>query len=72
LGGGIIDALLGAGALSVPPGAETSMAVAGMTVSLHPVAVAGYIGLILNGLALLPIGSKCAMYFLFILQLELT
>mgnify|MGYP000316899097 CR=1 FL=1 len=57
LGGGIIDAILGAGALSVPPGAELSQAVAGMTVSLHPVAVAGYIGLIVNGLALLPIGT---------------
>ena len=58
LGGGIIDAILGAGALSVPPGAEATQAVAGMTVSLHPVAIAGYIGLILNGLALLPVGSK--------------
>lgn len=57
LGGGIIDAILGSGALSVPYGAEASQAVAGMTVSLHPVAVAGYIGLILNGLALLPIGT---------------
>ncbi|CAB9521628.1 Probable zinc metalloprotease EGY1, chloroplastic [Seminavis robusta] len=57
LGGGIIDGILGAGALSVPPGAEATDAVAGMTVSLHPVAVAGYIGLILNGLALLPIGT---------------
>ena len=58
LGGGIIDAILGSGALSVPYGAEASQAVSGMTVSLHPVAVAGYIGLILNGLALLPVGSK--------------
>lgn len=58
LGGGIIDAILGSGALSVPSGAEASQAVSGMTVSLHPVAVAGYIGLILNGLALLPVGSK--------------
>ena len=56
LGGGIIDAILGAGALRVPPGAELSQT-AGMTVSLHPVAVAGYIGLIVNGLALLPIGT---------------
>jgi hypothetical protein len=61
LGGGIIDAILGGGALNVPPGAEASQAVAGMTVSLHPVAIAGYIGLILNGLALLPIGSKYAL-----------
>ena len=58
LGGGIIDSILGGGALNVPLGAEASQAVAGMTVSLHPVAIAGYIGLILNGLALLPIGSK--------------
>lgn len=58
LGGGIVDAILGGGALNVPPGAEASQAVAGMTVALHPVAIAGYIGLILNGLALLPIGSE--------------
>ena len=63
LGGGIIDAILGSGALSVPYGAEASQAVSAMTVSLHPVAVAGYIGLILNGLALLPAGSKCFFFF---------
>ena len=58
LGGGIIDFILGGGALSIPEGAAGSLAVAGMTVSLHPVAIAGYIGLIVNSLALLPIGSK--------------
>jgi hypothetical protein len=72
LGGGIIDALLGAGALSVPLGAEASLAVAGMTVSLHPVAVAGYIGLILNGLALLPVGSEWPYIWVFYLRHELT
>lgn len=58
LGGGLVDAVLGNGALSVPDGALGSRAVATMTIPLHPVAVAGYIGLIVNALNVLPIGSK--------------
>ena len=58
LGGGIIDGILGNGALNVPEGALGTDAVAAMTISLHPVAVAGFISLIVNALAMLPVGSK--------------
>ena len=58
LGGGIIDMVLGNGALSVPEGALGSSAVAGMVIPLHPIAIAGYISLFINALSLLPIGSK--------------
>jgi hypothetical protein len=58
LGGGLLDMGLGGGALNVPEGARGTAAVAGMTVPLHPVAVAGYISLIVNALAVLPVGSK--------------
>lgn len=57
LGGGIINNVLGNGALSIPEGAQGSAAVAAITIPLHPVAVAGYISLIVNALSLLPIGS---------------
>ena len=57
LGGGIIDAILGNGALAVPDGAIGTAAVSGITIPLHPVAVAGYISLVVNALAVLPIGS---------------
>lgn len=53
LGGGIIDTII-KGALYVPDGAPSE----GLMVSLHPVAVAGYISLIVNALAMLPVGSK--------------
>jgi hypothetical protein len=58
LGGGIIDSILGAGVLNVPGGSLGTAAVAGMTIPLHPVAIAGYISLFVNALSLLPIGSK--------------
>jgi hypothetical protein len=58
LGGGIIDAILGAGTLNVPGGSLGTSAVAGMTVPLHPVAIAGYLSLFVNALGLLPVGSK--------------
>lgn len=58
LGGGIINGILGNGVLSIPEGAQGTAAVAGITIPLHPVAVAGYISLIVNALSLLPIGSK--------------
>jgi membrane-associated protease RseP (regulator of RpoE activity) len=54
LGGGIIDSII-KGSLYVPEGAPTS----GIMISLHPVAIAGYISLVVNALSLLPIGSKC-------------
>lgn len=58
LGGGIIDYILGGGTLYVPDAALGTNAVAEMTIPLHPIALAGYIGLIVNALSLLPIGSK--------------
>jgi hypothetical protein len=59
LGGGIINTILGNGVLNIPEGALGSSAIAGMTIPLHPVAIAGYIALVVNALCLLPIGSKC-------------
>ena len=53
LGGGIIDGIV-QGSLYVPPGAP----MAGVMISLHPVAIAGYISLVVNALSLLPVGSK--------------
>ena len=53
LGGAIIDNII-PGSLYVPDGAPT----AGITIPLHPIAIAGYVSLIVNALALLPIGSK--------------
>jgi membrane-associated protease RseP (regulator of RpoE activity) len=56
-GGGLVDSILGNGVLSVSEGALGTPAVAAMTIPLHPVAVAGYISLIVNALAVLPIGT---------------
>jgi len=53
LGAGIIDNVI-PGSLYVPEGAPST----GITIPLHPFAVAGYVGLLVNALALLPIGSK--------------
>jgi hypothetical protein len=53
LGGGIIENIM-PGSLYVPEGAPTN----GIMISLHPVAIAGYISLIVNALSLLPIGSE--------------
>eukprot|EP00536_Pseudo-nitzschia_multiseries_P015300 jgi/Psemu1/320829/estExt_fgenesh1_pm.C_8540002 len=52
LGGAIIDNVI-PGSLYVPDGAPT----AGIFVPLHPFAVAGYVSLIINALALLPVGT---------------
>eukprot|EP00529_Nitzschia_sp_RCC80_P004188 CAMPEP_0113507102 /NCGR_PEP_ID=MMETSP0014_2-20120614/36275_1 /TAXON_ID=2857 /ORGANISM="Nitzschia sp." /LENGTH=917 /DNA_ID=CAMNT_0000402667 /DNA_START=38 /DNA_END=2791 /DNA_ORIENTATION=+ /assembly_acc=CAM_ASM_000159 len=52
LGGGIIEQII-PGSLYVPEGAPTN----GIMISLHPVAIAGYISLIVNALSLLPIGT---------------
>jgi hypothetical protein len=53
LGGAIVDYIV-QGSLYFPEGAST----AGIMISLHPVAIAGYISLIVNALSLLPIGSE--------------
>lgn len=55
LGGGIIDGII-QGSLYIPDGAPMS----GIMISLHPLAMAGYISLIINALALVPVGSKFA------------
>ena len=65
LGGAIIDGVLG-NVLYVPPGALGTPEVASMTVGLHPVAVAGYISLVINALSLLPVGSKLRQQLLLI------
>lgn len=57
LGGGIINNIVGEGVLNVPVSALGSPAIAEMSVALHPLAVAGYIGLVVNALSLLPIGT---------------
>ena len=50
LGGGMIEWLLGDGLLTSPdPNA---------LVRLHPLAIAGFVGILSNALSLLPIGSK--------------
>mmetsp|Transcript_14325 Transcript_14325/g.21139 ORF Transcript_14325/g.21139 Transcript_14325/m.21139 type:complete len:749 (+) Transcript_14325:320-2566(+) len=56
LGGGLIEFILGDGVLSLPEAARGSQAVANINVQLHPVAIAGYISLVVNALSLLPIG----------------
>ena len=50
LAGGLIEYLLGAGILLAPD--PLSM------IPLHPFAIAGFVGIITNALALLPLGSK--------------
>lgn len=57
LGGSVVDTII-QGALYVPDGAPSQ----GLMVSLHPLAVAGYISLIVNALALLPVGSKLQQF----------
>ena len=52
LAGGLLDAIIGNGVLSIPDGALGTSAVSTMTIPLHPVAVAGFIGLIVNALML--------------------
>lgn len=61
LGGGLIELVLGNGVLSIPDGAQGTQAVASINIPLHPVALAGYISLIVNSLSLLPIGSKSSL-----------
>jgi membrane-associated protease RseP (regulator of RpoE activity) len=57
LGGGIINNVMGGGVLNVPTSLLGTPAIAEMTVALHPLAVAGYIGLMVNALNLLPVGT---------------
>jgi len=52
LGGGLIESVLGSGVLNVQEAVEG----ANTNIPLHPIAIAGYISLIVNALSLLPIG----------------
>lgn len=52
VGGSLVEFFLGNGALSNQMTSDLSV------LPLHPFAVAGYIGLVMNSLALLPIGRK--------------
>ena len=51
LAGGIVEIVLGSGTLLSPDPANT-------VISLHPLAIAGYVGVLVNALNLLPLGSK--------------
>lgn len=57
LGGGVIESAM-SGILGVPDGALGTQAIQEMMIPLHPVCIAGYIALIVNAMALLPVGSK--------------
>lgn len=56
LGGGLIDIFLGNGVLNVPASAEAAQALASTLIALHPLAVAGFLSLVVNALALVPAG----------------
>ena len=56
LGGGIIEYVLGDGMLSVPASAAGTAALADVNISLHPFAIAGFFGLIVNAINLVPFG----------------
>lgn len=58
LGGGLIDLFLGNGVLNVPASAEGAQALASTLIALHPLAVAGFVSLMVNALALVPAGSE--------------
>jgi Zn-dependent protease len=58
LAGGFIEAVLGNGVLNVPEAARGSQVVASINIPLHPVAIAGYISLVVNSLSMLPIGGE--------------
>lgn len=51
LGGGIVDGVLGGDIFALGDESTTAL-------SLHPFTIAGFVGLMVNALALLPIGSE--------------
>jgi len=55
LAGGIID-YISPGLLTVPDAALGSQALSAINIQLHPLAVAGYFGLMINAINLLPVG----------------
>ncbi len=56
LAGGLVEWLLGDGVLLSPDPSAS--------IRLHPLAIAGFVGLLANALSLLPIGSKCKFLIL--------
>lgn len=56
LGGGLVDLVLGNGVLNVPASAEGANMLASTIIPLHPLAIAGYVSLLVNALALVPVG----------------
>ena len=56
LGGGLVDIVLGNGVLNVPASAEGAQLLASTMISLHPFAIAGFLSLFVNALALIPAG----------------
>ena len=56
LGGGIIEYVLGDGMLSVPASTAGTAALADVNISLHPFAIAGFFGLVVNAINLVPFG----------------
>jgi len=57
LGGGIIDSVI-PGLLNLPDAVRGSATVSGINIPLHPIAIAGYLGLLINAMNLLPVGRK--------------
>lgn len=55
LGGGLVSSFLGSGFVIPNQGLDS-------LVGLHPLAIAGFLGLIINSLALLPLGRKYSLY----------
>ena len=56
LGGGIIDLVLGNGVLNIPDSAQGAQMLASTVIPLHPFAIAGFVSLLVNALALVPVG----------------
>jgi len=60
--GGIIDAV-NPGLLSVPDAALGTQALSGINIPFHPLTIAGYFGLVIIAINLLPVGSKYLYFF---------
>eukprot|EP00573_Skeletonema_grethae_P010326 CAMPEP_0201694074 /NCGR_PEP_ID=MMETSP0578-20130828/6458_1 /ASSEMBLY_ACC=CAM_ASM_000663 /TAXON_ID=267565 /ORGANISM="Skeletonema grethea, Strain CCMP 1804" /LENGTH=896 /DNA_ID=CAMNT_0048179701 /DNA_START=23 /DNA_END=2713 /DNA_ORIENTATION=- len=56
LGGGLVDIFLGNGVLNVPASAEGAQLLASTMIALHPFAIAGFLSLFVNALAMVPVG----------------
>ena len=56
LGGGLVDLVLGNGVLNVPSSIDGANMLASTVIPLHPFAIAGFVSLLVNALALVPAG----------------